>query len=197
MTGSLSPEDWIAAAFRALSAGGLQAVRAEALARGLGVSKGSFYWHFKDVPSLLHVMLTHWEDQATDRILDMADAGARDAAGQLWLVADLATSDLADPYGGFHTEAAIRDWARHDPMAGAVVARVDERRLEYLEAAFARAGLDRPGMRARLFLSGLVGAQHLSPADLDTQRAHLRMLMGMLLSRQAGMRPVAAHPSSA
>ncbi|NLH83356.1 MAG: TetR family transcriptional regulator, partial [Phyllobacteriaceae bacterium] len=46
---TLSAEDWIKAAFRALSVGGVQAIRAEAIARDLNVSKGAFYWHFKDV----------------------------------------------------------------------------------------------------------------------------------------------------
>ncbi|WP_163317770.1 TetR family transcriptional regulator, partial [Enterobacter hormaechei] len=44
---TLSAEDWISAAFRALSQGGAQAIRAEAIARDLKVSKGSFYWHFR------------------------------------------------------------------------------------------------------------------------------------------------------
>lgn len=149
MTTRLSPEDWIAAGFRALARGGLSAIRAEALARELGVSKGSFYWHFKDVPTFRQVMLTHWEDQATERIITMAEEGAPDAAGRLQLLADLATSDLDGPYGGFHTEAAIRAWARSDPVAGAVQEQVDRRRLDYIAACFAEAGLPDPMLRAR------------------------------------------------
>lgn len=184
MPDRLTAEDWIAAAFRALARDGLGAVRAEALARDLGVTKGSFYWHFKDVPTLLQVMLTHWEDQATDRIIAMAEAGAADPGGRLQLLADLATSGLDDPYGGFHTEAAIRDWARRDPLAAAVQARVDRRRLAYLAACFDAAGLPDAMLRARLALAALVGAQHLAPADPATQRAQLRLLLALLLVPQ-------------
>lgn len=184
MTERRTPEDWIAAAFRALARGGLGAVRAEALARDLGVTKGSFYWHFRDVPALLQVMLTHWEDQATDRILEMAEAAAGNPADRLRMLADLATSDLDEIYGGFHTEAAIRDWARHDPTAAAVQSRVDGRRQAHLTEAFAEAGLDRPAARARLMLAGLVGAQHLAPERRETHRAHLRLLIALLLVPQ-------------
>ena len=52
----LGPEDWVMAGFRALAADGPQAVRAETLARGLGATKGSFYWHFKDLAALHQAM---------------------------------------------------------------------------------------------------------------------------------------------
>ena len=184
MAPRLTPEDWIAAGFRALAAGGLAAVRAEALARDLGVSKGSFYWHFRDVPTFHEVMLTHWEDQATERIIAMVEEGAPDPAGRLQLLADLATSDLDEPYGGFHTEAAIRAWARSDPVVGAVQEQVDKRRLAYMAACFDAAGLPDPMLRARLSLAALVGAQHLAPTDPGSQRAQLRLLLALLLQPQ-------------
>lgn len=193
MAERLTPEDWIAAGFRALARGGLSAVRAEALARDLKVSKGSFYWHFKDVPTFHTVMLTHWEDQATERIIAMVEQGAPDPAGRLQLLADLATSDLDEPYGGFHTEAAIRAWARHDPVVGAVQDQVDRRRMAYMAACFSEAGLSDPMLRARLALGGLVGAQHLAPVDSRMQRAQLRLLLALLLLPQP-INPDAPQP---
>lgn len=196
MTERLSPDDWIAAAFRALGRGGLSAVRVEPLARELGVSKGSFYWHFKDLPSLLQVMLTHWEDQATERIIALAEAASADPVDRLVHLAEMATGDLDQPYGGFHTEAAIRDWARHDPAAGAVQARVDRRRLAYLAAAFDAAGRPEPLARARILLAALVGAQNLPPVDPATRRGELVLLLELLLVAQP-TRPAAARPSTA
>lgn len=191
MTDRRTPEDWIAAAFRALAQGGLGAVRAEALARDLGVTKGSFYWHFKDMPALLQVMLTHWEDQATDRIVALAEGQGGTPADRLRRLADLATSDLDAPYGGFHTEAAIRDWARRDPTAAGVQARVDARRQRYLAQVFDQAGLDQPAIRARLVLAGLVGLQHMAPEAREVQRVHLRFLIAALLTDQ----PISADPA--
>ena len=49
--------DWLKAARLALLHRGPDAVRVEPLARGLGVTKGSFYWHFKDRNALLEALL--------------------------------------------------------------------------------------------------------------------------------------------
>ncbi|MBR9990945.1 MAG: helix-turn-helix transcriptional regulator, partial [Gemmatimonadetes bacterium] len=43
-------EEWLSAAAQAMSDGGVEAVRVEAIARDLSITKGSFYWHFKDRP---------------------------------------------------------------------------------------------------------------------------------------------------
>ena len=196
MTERLSPDDWIAAAFRALGRGGLSAVRVEPLARDLGVSKGSFYWHFKDLPSLLQVMLTQWEDQATERIIQLAEAASPDPVDRLVHLAEMATGDPDQPHGGFQTEAAIRDWARHDPAAAAVQARVDRRRLAYLAAAFDAAGRPEPLARARILMAALVGAQSLPPVSPETQRADLVLLLEVLLVAQPST-PSTARPSTA
>ena len=151
MSAPLTPEDWIAAAFRRLGQGGIGAVRAEALARDLNVSKGSFYWHFRDLPDLRARMLAHWEAEATTRILALAQA-AETPAQRLEALLDLATSGLADPYGGLSTEAAIRDWARVDPAAAQAQARSDAARRACLEGLLAASGLpaDRAAQAARL-----------------------------------------------
>lgn len=62
---SLTTDDWIRAGFRALTSGGPQAIKVEAIARRLHVSKGSFYWHFKDLSALQGAMLAHWLHSAT------------------------------------------------------------------------------------------------------------------------------------
>ena len=51
---------WVAAAFDALADGGIDAVRVEPLAKALGITKGSFYWHFADRRALLDAMLDAW-----------------------------------------------------------------------------------------------------------------------------------------
>ena len=70
---SLEPEDWIKGGFRALASGGEQAIRIEAIAREMKVSKGSFYWHFKNLATLKKDMLEHWAKLATfDIIADLS-----------------------------------------------------------------------------------------------------------------------------
>src|SRR5262245_28278931 len=67
----LQRDDWVRAARRRLAASGVEAVRVEALARDLGATKGSFYWHFKDRPDLLAAVLREWEE-TTDRLIAAA-----------------------------------------------------------------------------------------------------------------------------
>ncbi|MGA6960157.1 MAG: helix-turn-helix domain-containing protein, partial [Candidatus Acidiferrales bacterium] len=62
----LQPDDWVRAAFARLSTEGIESVRIELLARDLGVSKGSFYWHFQDREELLAKMLDRWESDETE-----------------------------------------------------------------------------------------------------------------------------------
>lgn len=191
-TPRLSPEDWIAAAFRALGQGGIGAVRAEALARELGVSKGSFYWHFSDLPDLRRRMLAHWLDQATARILGLAEAAGPDPRARLDRVLALAVSDLADPYGGLSTEAAIRDWARTDPEAAQAQAAADSARQAYLAAVLGDLGLPLPDAAqvARLVLMAYTGAVHLGISDRQALGQDLARLVATLLA------PYPATPSA-
>ncbi|MGA1684392.1 MAG: TetR/AcrR family transcriptional regulator [Gemmobacter sp.] len=181
MSNRLTPEDWIKAAFRRLGQGGIAAVRAEVLARDLGVSKGSFYWHFKDLPDLKARMLAHWQDQATARIVALAEAAGADPAARLDRLIDLATSELDAPYGGFPTEAAIRDWARSDPAAAAAQAATDAARFAYLQSLMAEAGAEPPERAARLLLMAYVGAVHQNMEDRARLAADLRALLAALL----------------
>ena len=59
---SFSADDWVDAAYRRFNEGGLAAVRVEAVARDLGATKGSFYWHFTDRGALVDDVLTRWEE---------------------------------------------------------------------------------------------------------------------------------------
>lgn len=188
MAPHLTPEDWIKAAFRRLGQGGIGAVRAEGLARDLGVSKGSFYWHFVDLPDLKAQMLAHWRDQATTRIVALAEAAGDDPMLRLLRLMDLATSDLAEPYGGLSTEAAIRDWARTDAAAALAQSQSDEARLAYLtqvlDALVPRATPeDQTAERtARLILMAYTGAVHQGIPDRATLSRDLAYLLDRLLT---------------
>ena len=122
----LTQTDWIAAGFRALTTRGPQALKAEPLARDLGTTKGSFYWHFKDVPAFQEQMLSHWEEEATQDIIVALDPIPTPAA-KLRALSQLATTRQED-YSGVGAEPAIRAWARADKNVAAALARVDTTR---------------------------------------------------------------------
>lgn len=136
---SLTPRDWVIAAFAALAEGGLDAVRVERLAKRLGTTKGSFYWHFADRPALLEAMLTLWEREGTTDLIEHL-AGIVDPAARL---RQLATEALILVTGGIdvaRSETAMRVWAAQDPAVGLRFARVEGERLRALTAELARLG---------------------------------------------------------
>src|SRR5438477_7765626 len=78
----LSAQDWETAALEALADGGVAGVAVEPLARRLGVTKGSFYWHYADREALLAAALSRWEKSHTESII-AALADVRDPRERL------------------------------------------------------------------------------------------------------------------
>ena len=183
MKQSLSPTDWIQAAFRALTTGGPQAIRAESIARALKVSKGSFYWHFKDVPALKQAMLDHWQQVATQDVIDLVETGAPDAKARLHLLVRVSTALPDDTYGGDLAEAAIRDWARYDPAAAKVVRVIDGQRLKFVEAQFRALEFDQQQSRqgATILYAALIGLHQLAHHGLSEPAGDLSALLEHLL----------------
>jgi AcrR family transcriptional regulator len=142
MTEQLSVTDWLDAGLKALAESGVAALKADPLAKALGVSRGSFYWHFRDVEAYHAAVLARWRDIATERIIANVEkhTDAADAVEYLLRGAFAARSDL---------EVAIRSWATHDAAARKTVREIDQRRTSYIEALLKRAGISAETARAR------------------------------------------------
>src|SRR5712664_2472325 len=69
MTDQLSAKDWLDQGLRTLAARGFTALKAEPLAKAMGVSRGSFYWHFADIGAFHSAMLKHWREVAAEQII--------------------------------------------------------------------------------------------------------------------------------
>src|SRR4051812_22016420 len=87
----LGAGEWEAAALAALSESGPAGVAVEALARRLGVTKGSFYWHFEDRDALLRAALVAWENEYTERIIEALASLSSPRDRLVRLLADVAT----------------------------------------------------------------------------------------------------------
>jgi AcrR family transcriptional regulator len=132
---------WIDAGLRALADGGPDAVRIEALARMLGVTKGGFYWHFDNRHALLDDILDAWERVSVDEVIERIETGLGDGPGnaktKLERLGAIAISGDAvlgiDP---LHVDLAIRDWARRDEKVAHRLRRVDNRRMDYMRTLF-------------------------------------------------------------
>jgi AcrR family transcriptional regulator len=152
---------WIEEGLRALAAGGPDAVRVEALAQALGVTKGGFYGYFADRNALLAEMLDSWERMSTDDVLDRVERKGRDVRAKLRLAGALTFSDELLPI-----DLAIRDWARRDQAVAERLRRVDNRRLEYLRLLFGAICADEEEAEARSMLAfTLVIGHHFISAD--------------------------------
>ncbi|MDP9365298.1 MAG: TetR/AcrR family transcriptional regulator [Chloroflexota bacterium] len=155
---ALTADDWVDAALRALAEGGVAAVAVEPIAQRLGVTKGSFYWHFANREALLRAALERWEEGATEAVI-AALAPLRDPREWLvQLVEDAFTEETeveTAKRGGVASGSvalAVAD-AAEDPVVGPVLRRVSARRLAYLEECFRALGLTGEEARSRALLA--------------------------------------------
>lgn len=127
MLQKLNPDDWIKAGLKALARDGFTALKADVIAKQLAVSRGSFYWHFPDVPAFEKAVMRRWRDVMADAVIRELER-LKPASQRLRHLLRLA-------FGGNPAlEIAMRAWAASDARARAIVRSVDNRRLAYLEA---------------------------------------------------------------
>jgi len=165
----LSRDAWTAAGLRALGAGGIEGVRVEVLARELGVTKGSFYWHFADRDALLIAALRRWEHDYTERVVADVAAVAEPAERLRRLIGTVVGGGRGDR---IHLALASSD----HPRIKEALARVTRRRLDYLAACYAELGHPRKVARERALVAytAYVGLVHLrieAPDALPTAAA--------------------------
>ncbi len=135
---TLGREDWIAAALHTLVEEGVDSVKVFRLADRLGVTRGSFYWHFKSRDELLGTLLEAWEAKNTQAILRRAHAPHPDlTSAVLDIFALWVDRALFDPGLDF----AIREWARRSAKVHVAVKRADDRRVKAIAAIYRRAGM--------------------------------------------------------
>lgn len=132
---SLSADHWALAALDAMAIGGLDAVAVEPLARRLGVTKGSFYWHFPNRGALVKAALEQWERQETEDAI----VGVAEVSDPYERIVRLFKQSNASYRAGrlYLALAAASD----DPLVNEVVRRVSVRRLSYLQNCYRDLGL--------------------------------------------------------
>jgi AcrR family transcriptional regulator len=178
----LTKEDWILAGFRALSRKGLAGLKAEALARELKTTKGSFYWHFSDVAGFQSAMLEYWQRRATEDIIAELNRDDRPAREQLRTLLEHATSN-DQSYGGRRAELALREWGAADERVASVVHDVDRSRIAFLRSRFLLAGLDeRNADQAACGLyASLIGFDQLETLGIAEARAGPLAMLELML----------------
>src|SRR5574343_578105 len=146
----LDPERWIDVAIDVLAKEGVTGLRIEVLAKRCGVTKGSFYWHFKDRQALLEAVLLRWQDGRIRDIEKTTSVSPGKERDQLHFAIEV--------YGavrnrkGMAIELAVRDWARHDAHAARIVEAVDLYRLDCTRKLFVAAGMSDAEAKSRSLL---------------------------------------------
>ena len=150
-TRRLDVDTWIAAALEMLAEHGIDGVRVELLARNLGVTKGSFYWHFKDRDTLHAAMLDSWRRRTTLGLIERLNRDLRPRERLLTLIRLPISGPKSEQAAA--VELAIRLWGRRDPRPAAALTEVDELRTEYLAQLLRECGVAETESRSRAFLA--------------------------------------------
>jgi len=172
--GSLHPDDWIRAAQARLAGQGVESVRVEVLARDLGVSKGSFYWHFRDRGELLDSLLVRWEDSELDWL--NRDDGA--SAATRWA---RFLERTASPKR-MRMEIALRAWARGDEGVATRVAAIEKRKARLIEDVLRDIGFAETAAESWSEVALLICLGWLDLATRDKQFQFASRSLGDLLS---------------
>ena len=149
--GPLTPEAWVEAATQVLVDQGIDHVRVDVLAGQLGVTRGSFYWHFRDRDDLLRRVLAAWRERATTQLTQRLESAHTDPRQQIHDVISLPFRGRSAARAA-RIELAIRAWARRDDMARAAVDEADASRIAYHVHLFQALGFELAEARSRAFV---------------------------------------------
>lgn len=146
----LDPSRWVDTAIDVLAKDGVAGLRVEVLAKRCGVTKGSFYWHFKDRQALLDAVLERWREGRIRDIEKTTSVQAGSEREQLHYAIEV--YGASKNRKGMSIELAVRDWARHDTRAASIVESVDLYRLECTRRLFVAAGMSDAEAKSRSLL---------------------------------------------
>ncbi len=170
----LGVDDWVQAGFEILAEEGLISLKLDQLCARLGVTKGSFYWHFADMEGYRHALVEAWaqfRDEDRDEIEGLSEVEPRERLALM--MALLARPRL------WKLERAMREWARSDKTVAAAVLSADRRMVRAVQQAFCDYGFDadEAEMRANTAFAAVLGLLHMSGSAL-------KGLFGSALERQ-------------
>lgn len=168
----LSRNDWLVAAREALIEEGKDGVKVERLAKRLNVTRGGFYWHFRDRDDLCDALLRSWERE-TNKVFEEALKGDhKDGLDEFLALCRIWINE--DVYSPTY-DSAMRDWARVSKRAEKAVRRVDKRRIDILKRIYQNMDCDEDEafIRARIMYFHQVGYYTLGIGESKPERRRL------------------------
>lgn len=175
-TDRLSRNDWLKAALE-MSAAGIDRVKIVPLAEFLGVTTGSFYWHFKNRRELLEALLEYWEHEMTDVVIE---AARQHPGPPEKLILD--TMNVVMSKGLARYDLPFWQWAQTDTSASRVFKRVLRKRFSATARMFSEAGFSRQQAetRARMMVVYMMGESTLIPESMAKRMEYIQLKHAIL-----------------
>ena len=163
----LSREEWLARALEVLGRKGAGKLTVESLARQLGVTKGSFYWHFRDRADFFRQLIEYWDEQFTQTVITEISGLGGAAEERLLELMRLVLSKRLDRF-----EMPVRAWAQQNPALAPLVRKVDRHRISFVRSLFLEMGFDEDEaeMRTRVFLTYMITQRFLLPSTAGSKQ---------------------------
>jgi len=160
----LTRAEWLRRALDVLATRGPSSLNIQRLVDALGVSRGSFYWHFTDRADFVHALLDYWHEVYTAPVPDLV--GSEGGTGRekfLRFIRAVHDTDLT------RFDMSIRSWAMQEPEVAQRVIRTDRFRLEFTTSLFVEMGFSarQADLRARSCIAYLIMGRYLLK-DPDT-----------------------------
>jgi AcrR family transcriptional regulator len=178
----LSRQAWLEQALVAIGRRGKGWVGIHDLVKDLGVSKGSFYWHFRNREEFVEALLDYWVGNLTAAVPEMIEAKCGSPKDRLLALMDLISSEKLN-----RLDIAIRSWALREPKAAAAVKKSDRIRLDYVGSLFREMGFegDELEMRTRTFVIYFsFEAAFSHPEPVDDRKRLMKLRSAWLVKRE-------------
>ena len=175
----LTRDDWLQAALK-MSVRGIDSVKIAPLATSLGVTTGSFYWHFKNRGELLQSLLEYWERELTDAAIDAARSFTGSPADRIQQLMEAVMTEGLARY-----DLPIWEWAQSDPDAGRVFRRALKKRFEFAAWMFTQAGFtdEQAEIRGRMMVIYMMGESTLIPDSMAKRKESLKLKHAILMGK--------------
>jgi len=175
-TERLTRDAWLKAAL-SLCVAGIDKLKVAPLAEYLGVTTGSFYWHFKNRRELLEALLDYWEREMTDAAIEGARQFPGPPADRILLIMETVMSDKLARY-----DLPIWQWAQSDTRANRVFKRVLKKRFEFAAWMFSQAGFSREQaeIRGRMMVIYMMGETTLIPESMAKRKEFIKLKHAIL-----------------
>jgi AcrR family transcriptional regulator len=175
----LGREDWIRGALELLSTAGVEKVKIVPLATRLGVTSGSFYWHFANRGQLYDALLEYWEQEMTDKAIEQAKLFTGPPKERILLLMEQVMATGMAKY-----DLAIWHWAQADTKVQTVFQRTLEKRFAFAAWMFRQVGFSKvqAETRGRMMVVYMMGESTLIPDTPNKRKKRLKLKHEILTS---------------